>query len=46
MIDSGSETPDPEPGPTALTQDGKYVIYNPGSGKAMSADATGTLPGR
>ena len=42
MIDSGSETPDPEPGPTALIKDGKYVIYNPGSGKAMSADATGT----
>ena len=42
VIDSGSETPDPEPGPTALIKDGKYVIYNPGSGKAMSADATGT----
>ena len=42
VIDCGSETPDPEPGPTALIKDGKYVIYNPGSGKAMSADATGT----
>ena len=42
VIDSGSETPDPEPGPAALIKDGKYVIYNPGSGKAMSADATGT----
>ena len=42
VIDSGSETPDPEPGPTALIKDGKYVLYNPGSGKAMSADATGT----
>ena len=42
VVDSGSETPDPEPGPTALIKDGKYVIYNPGSGKAMSADATGT----
>lgn len=34
-----SETPDPEPTPALA--DGKYVIYNPGSGKAMSADATG-----
>ena len=42
VIDSGSETPDPEPGPTALIKDGKYVIYNPDSGKAMSANATGT----
>ena len=42
VIDSGSETPDPEPGPTALIKDGKYVIYNPGSGKAMSANATST----
>ena len=42
VIDSGSETPDPEPGPTALIKNGKYVIYNPGSGKAMSANATGT----
>ena len=42
VVGSGSETPDPEPGPTALIKDGKYVIYNPGSGKAMSADATGT----
>ena len=42
VIDSGSETPDPEPGSTALIKDGKYVIYNPGSGKAMSANATGT----
>ena len=25
-----------------LIADGQYVIYNPGSGKAMSADATGT----
>ena len=25
-----------------LVADGKYVIYNPGSGKAMSANATGT----
>ena len=42
VVESGSETPDPEPGPTALIKDGKYVIYNPGSGKAMSANATGT----
>ena len=28
--------------PAATIKDGKYVIYNPGSGKAMSADATGT----
>ena len=42
VVESGSETPDPEPGPTALIKDGKYVIYNPGSGKSMSADATGT----
>ena len=35
-----SETPDPEPTPALA--DGKYVIYNPGSGKAMSANATGT----
>ncbi len=35
-----TETPDPEPTPALA--DGKYVIYNPGSGKAMSADATGT----
>ena len=42
VVESGSETPTPEPGPTALIKDGKYVIYNPGSGKAMSADATGT----
>ena len=28
--------------PAATLKDGKYVIYNPGSGKAMSADATGT----
>ena len=42
VIDSGSETPDPEPGSTALIKDGKYVIYNPDSGKAMSANATGT----
>ena len=34
-----TETPDPEPTPALA--DGKYVIYNPGSGKAMSADATG-----
>ena len=27
---------------TPLIADGQYVIYNPGSGKAMSADATGT----
>lgn len=45
VVESGSETPDPEPGPTALIKDGKYVIYNPGSGKAMSADATGTYSG-
>ena len=39
-----SDTPDPEPTPepTPALADGKYVIYNPGSGKAMSADATGT----
>ena len=39
-----TETPDPEPTPepTPALADGKYVIYNPGSGKAMSADATGT----
>ena len=36
-----SETPDPTPTPALA--DGKYVIYNPGSGKAMSADATGTF---
>ena len=35
-----TETPDPEPTPALA--DGKYVIYNPGSGKAMSADAIGT----
>ena len=28
--------------PAATLKDGKYVIYNPGSGKAMSAEATGT----
>ncbi len=27
---------------TPLIADGQYVIYNPGSGKAMSANATGT----
>ena len=42
VTDAGGSDPDPEPGPTALIKDGKYVIYNPGSGKAMSADATGT----
>ena len=43
VVESGApRPPDPEPGPTALIKDGKYVIYNPGSGKAMSADATGT----
>ena len=36
------ETETPEPEPTPALADGKYVIYNPGSGKAMSADATGT----
>ena len=34
--------PDPDPTPSAALKDGQYVIYNPGSGKAMSADATGT----
>ena len=42
VTDAGGSDPDPEPGPTALIKDGKYVIYNPGSGKAMSANATGT----
>ena len=28
--------------PAAALKDGKYVIYNPGSGKAMSAEAVGT----
>ncbi len=42
VVDSGSSTPDPDPEPTAPIADGKYVIYNPTSGKAMSADATGT----
>ena len=42
VTDAGGSDPDPEPGSTALIKDGKYVIYNPGSGKAMSADATGT----
>ena len=43
VVDSGTE-PDPGPEPTPGTglKDGKYVIYNPDSGKAMSADATGT----
>ena len=45
VVDKGTDpTPDPDPDPTpsAALKDGKYVIYNPGSGKAMSADATGT----
>ena len=42
VTDAGGSDPDPEPGSTALIKNGKYVIYNPGSGKAMSADATGT----
>ncbi len=42
VTDAGGSDPDPEPGPTALIKDGKYVIYNPDSGKAMSANATGT----
>ena len=42
VTDAGGSDPDPEPGSTALIKDGKYVIYNPGSGKAMSANATGT----
>ena len=43
VVESGGETPEPEdPKPTAALKDGKYVIYNPGSRKAMSADATGT----
>lgn len=37
------ETETPDPTPTPALADGKYVIYNPGSGKAMSADATGTF---
>ena len=36
VIDSGSETPDPEPGPTALIKDGKYVINR----KFVGHDAT------
>ena len=49
VVDNGGENPDPTPDPnpdptpvTGLVADGKYIIYNPGSGKAMSADATGT----
>ena len=45
VVDKGTDpTPDPDPDPTpsAALKDGQYVIYNPGSGKAMSADATGT----
>ena len=45
VVDKGTDpTPDPDPDPTpsAALKDGKYVIYNPGSGKAMSADAIGT----
>ena len=42
VVDNGGENPDPEPEPEAGLADGKYIIYNPGSGKAMSADATGT----
>ena len=45
VVDKGTDpTPDPDPDPTpsAALKDGKYVIYNPGSGKAMSTDATGT----
>ncbi len=30
------------PAEQPLVPDGKYVIYNPGSGKAMSSEATGT----
>ena len=37
-----SDNPEPTPTPEPTLADGKYVIYNPGSGKAMSADATGT----
>ena len=37
------DTEAPDPTPTPELADGKYVIYNPGSGKAMSADATGTF---
>ena len=42
VVDNGGESPDPEPEPEAGLADGKYIIYNPESGKAMSADATGT----
>ena len=42
VVDNGGENPDPEPEPEAGLADGKYIIYNPESGKAMSADATGT----
>ena len=45
VVDKGTDptpNPDPDPTPSAALKDGKYVIYNPGSGKAMSADATGT----
>ena len=36
VVESGSETPDPEPGPTALIKDGKYVINR----KFVGHDAT------
>ena len=49
VVDGGGENPDPTPDPdpdptpvTGLVADGKYIIYNPDSGKAMSSDATGT----
>ena len=45
VVDKGTDptpAPDPDPTPSAALKDGQYVIYNPGSGKAMSADATGT----
>ena len=42
VIDSGSETPDPEPEPTALFKDGdKVVIYNPANSKALSSEYSG-----
>ena len=45
VVDSGTAPEpgtDPKPEPAAGLKDGKYVIYNPSSGKAMSSDATGT----
>ena len=40
---SGGTTPEPEPEPgEGIIPNGSYVVYNPDSGMAMSADATGT----